>query len=70
MQNAIKAGAAVVAVVLLAGIAGRFDYHDDIRQAVIYCENVRAGIWPDYDGTAKHCPAVMAEARAVLGVGK
>ena len=67
MQNAIKAGAAVVAVVLLAGIAGRADYEDEVREAVRYCENVRAGIWPDYENTARHCPAVMAEAARVLG---
>ncbi len=70
MQNTFKAGAVVVAVLLLAGIAGRFDYEDEVRQSVIYCENVRAGIWPDYEGTAKHCPAVMAEAARVLGGAK
>lgn len=70
MRQVFKLGAGAVAVVLLAGIAGRFDYHDEIRQAVIYCENVRAGIWPDYDDTAKHCPAVMAEAARVLDAGQ
>lgn len=70
MGNTFKAGAVVAVVLLLAGIAGRFDYHDEIRQAVAYCENVRAGIWPDYEGTAKHCPAVMAEAARVLGGAK
>jgi hypothetical protein len=28
----------------------------------LYCDNVAAGVWPDYDGTAEHCPETYATA--------
>lgn len=46
--------AAIIAVLLLAfGIVGHFDAEDEEAQGILYCENVKAGIWPDYEGTYK-----------------
>lgn len=57
-------GAAVgAAFVLLAfGFVGAEDYRDTVRQAAHYCDMVRAGWWPDYDGVAGSCPEVYREA--------
>jgi len=44
---------AVLAIVAAIGIVGNMDYKDEIRQQIAYCENVKAGVWPDYDGTYK-----------------
>lgn len=38
---------AVLAVVLF-GVAGQFGYEDAKREEATYCENVKAGVWPDY----------------------
>lgn len=42
-----------VAVVAAFGIVGSMDYKDEVREQVTYCENVKAGLWPDYNGTYK-----------------
>ena len=48
----------VAAVVALFGIVGYFDYEDAKQEEISYCENVKAGLWPDYEGTyAKVCEA-------------
>lgn len=39
----------VVAVVAAIGLVGREDFKDEVRQQIAYCENVKAGVWPDYD---------------------
>ena len=32
------------------------DYNDEVRQQTSYCENVKSGIWPDFQGTfEKEC---------------
>ena len=42
--------------VALVGIVGQMDYEDAIAEADLYCQNVHAGVWPDYEGTyAKEC---------------
>lgn len=49
------------------GFVGANDYRETVRQAVNYCDMVRAGYWPDYDGLEASCPAVYREAVEVLG---
>ena len=43
----------LVALVLLAlfGIVGAMDYEDEVAAQEHYCEMVKAGHWPDYQGT-------------------
>lgn len=41
------------AVVAALGIVGSMDYKDEVREQVAYCENVKAGVWPDYADTYK-----------------
>lgn len=48
-----KTAVIVAFLLLLFGIVGHFDAEDEEAQAVLYCENVKAGIWPDYEGTYK-----------------
>lgn len=43
--------ASVVILLLLIGIVGNMDYHDEVAEADIYCQNVAEGVWPDYNGT-------------------
>jgi len=44
---------AVLAVIVAIGIVGNMDYKDEVRQQIAYCENVKVGVWPDYDRTYK-----------------
>ena len=41
----------VAAVVKLFGIIRQFDYEDAKTQQALYCDNVKSGVWPDYEGT-------------------
>lgn len=41
--------AAIAAVVVLLGAVGQMDYEDAVAEQLQYCENVKAGIWPDYN---------------------
>lgn len=47
----MKALFAVLAVVAALGVVGSFDYEDAQNQEMLYCDNVKAGTWPDYEGT-------------------
>ena len=42
-----------VALTLFAafGIVGGMDYEDAKTQQALYCDNVKSGVWPDYEGT-------------------
>lgn len=40
-----------VAVLLAIGFVGNMDFQDEVREQIAYCENVKAGTWPDYNGT-------------------
>lgn len=53
MSDKIKLSFALLALLLLMGVVGRMDYEDEQAQAALYCDNVRNGIWPDYEGTYK-----------------
>lgn len=41
--------AAMIAVLLLMGVVGHFDYEDAQLAEQNYCQNVHDGFWPDYD---------------------
>ena len=49
------------------GWLGAEDYRETVRQAVNYCDMVRAGYWPDFDRLEGSCPAVYREAVEILG---
>lgn len=40
----------ILLVILLFGLAGRTDYADAKLQEEQYCEMVKSGKWPDYEG--------------------
>ena len=47
----MKTGALLLALlVLLFGLAGHMDYEDQQAEQARYCEMVKAGFWPDYQG--------------------
>lgn len=51
-----------IAVFVAVGLVGRMDFEDEVREQIAYCENVKAGVWPDYDGTYKtECTAEKLE---------
>ena len=41
--------ATMIAVLLLIGVVGHFDYEDAKLSEQNYCQNVHDGIWPDYN---------------------
>ncbi len=43
--------AILAALVLLLGLAGHMDYEDQQAEQERYCEMVKAGFWPDFNGT-------------------
>lgn len=47
----LKTVAALVVVLVLLGIVGAMDAEDAQLDADNYCEMVKAGYWPDYQGT-------------------
>ncbi len=46
-----RMAAILAALVLLFGLAGHMDYEDQQAEQERYCEMVKAGFWPDYQGT-------------------
>ena len=47
-----------IAIGLALGVVGSMDYEDAKAEEALYCNNVKSGIWPDYEGTyAKVCEA-------------
>lgn len=36
-------------VIVLTGIVGLMDFNDEVLSAEIYCQNVKDGVWPDYE---------------------
>jgi len=53
MSDKIKGLFALLAFILLMGVVGQMDYEDEQAQAALYCDNVRTGVWPDFEGTYK-----------------
>lgn len=56
----------VVLLVLLGlfGLAGAMDYEDQQAEQERYCEMVKAGHWPDYQGTyRRECLPPKSEPR-------
>ena len=47
----MKTGALLLALLGLFGLAGAMDYEDQQAEQAHYCEMVKAGHWPDYQGT-------------------
>lgn len=51
-----RIAALLVALVLLLGLTGHMDYEDQRAEHANYCKMVKAGYWPDYQGTyRKEC---------------
>lgn len=47
----MKTVAALLALLGIFGLAGAMDYEDQQAEQEHYCEMVKAGHWPDYQGT-------------------
>jgi len=47
----MKTTVVLLALLGLFGLAGRMDYEDQRAEQEHYCEMVKAGYWPDYQGT-------------------
>ena len=47
----IQTAGVILALLVLLGVVGRMDADDAQREAENYCEMVKAGFWPDYQGT-------------------
>ena len=50
-MSRIQATLTLVGVFLLLGLMGHMDYEDAKAEEANYCEMVKAGHWPDYQGT-------------------
>lgn len=42
----------ILAIICIIGILGQQDYSDALREQQVYCDNVQAGYWPDYNHNA------------------
>jgi len=42
---------ALLVILALFGLVGQMDYDDAVDQQAHYCAMVKAGDWPDYQGT-------------------
>ncbi len=51
MKRKLTTIVAVLAVIAAFGFVGNMDYEDEQAQAALYCDNVKSGVWPDYEGT-------------------
>ena len=49
----VKVWLFAVAIVAAIGIVGNMDFKDEVREQLAYCDNVKAGVWPDYARTYK-----------------
>ena len=47
----MKTTVVLLALLGLFGLAGAMDYEDQQAQEALYCDMVKAGNWPDYQGT-------------------
>lgn len=47
----MKTTVVLLALLGLFGLAGRMDYEDQQADQAHYCEMVKAGYWPDFQGT-------------------
>lgn len=48
-RNSMKNYIVFAVIVVLIGLVGHMDQKDEIIELRIYCENVRDGVWPDYN---------------------
>jgi len=49
MKRNITPIVAVLAIVAALGLVGAMDAEDAEAQAALYCDNVKSGVWPDYE---------------------
>lgn len=47
----MKTTVVLLALLGLFGLVGAMDYEDQQAEQERYCEMVRGGLWPDYQGT-------------------
>lgn len=52
-MRAIRRIALALAIVLAFGYLGRMDYETELLEARFYCQQVKAGAWPDYQASYK-----------------
>lgn len=52
--------------IIALAVVGRLDFNDQLRSAVLYCDDVLSGAFPDYKNTAQYCPDTYQKARAYL----
>lgn len=51
MKRKLVTIAAFVGFFAAFGFVGAMDAEDAEQQAALYCDNVKSGVWPDYEGT-------------------
>jgi hypothetical protein len=51
MNKNVLAVLGVIAALAMLGLVGSMDYTDEVREQVLYCDNVAAKVWPDYEGS-------------------
>jgi len=57
MHTNSKAILITAAVILVFLVVSSQDYQDEKQAERVYCENVKAGTWPDYNHNAREvCP--------------
>lgn len=66
MKRKLTTVAAVLALFAAFGFVGAMDYEDAKAEEALYCDNVKAGVWPDYEGTyVSQCEATHGPKKVV-----
>ena len=51
MKTGLEAAALWIALLIVFGLVGHWDFEAQRADQAQYCEMVKAGHWPDYQGT-------------------
>lgn len=51
MNKKLSTAGIVLALFVAFGLAGAMDYEDAVAAQALYCDNVKSGVWPDYEQT-------------------
>ena len=60
IKNIIWGALGALAFLAILGLVGADDFRHEILQQVTYCDNVAAGVWPDYKNESQYCGEAYA----------
>ena len=58
-QNEMFKFLLVAVAICVIGFVGQEDYEDEVQAELLYCQNVRDGVWPDFKEMKNICRKVL-----------